>query len=302
MFRPCWEALQSLCWQDSVLAADWELLATVWPLTHTHPRHFVLTNNAFHVEWCFFTGEVGEEQLGTSTGFQSTLSSLVSVLTLKWAFTKPHQLCFYRTHVSSVSKSQIISTACSTIQRQQINVDILCAIHSVREAQWPKTPVLCSSLGTLVQKVQGLFGNLIKRNTSATIRIYKWQKRNMKTEINSVWCYNVWLSCSDPRCGWTDHHRCPDKADIRTKEGDCFCLWKESKEGRVHPDGRLSQFPHRSKETVKGTHLCFQDMISALKGVLSGSLESVILGLMKSTTQYDASEIRGAIKVKEIGC
>lgn len=53
---------------------------------------------------------------------------------------------------------------------------------------------------------------------------------------------------------------------------------------------------------MKGTRLCFQDMISALKGALSGSLESVILGLMKSTTQYDASEIRGAIKVKEICC
>lgn len=40
-------------------------------------------------------------------------------------------------------------------------------------------------------------------------------------------------------------------------------------------------------------------MISALKGALSGSLEAVILGLMKSTTQYDASAIRGSIKVKE---
>ncbi|XP_077425570.1 annexin A2-like [Vanacampus margaritifer] len=39
-----------------------------------------------------------------------------------------------------------------------------------------------------------------------------------------------------------------------------------------------------------------KDMISALKGALSGSLESVILGLMKSTSQYDASEIRGSIK------
>ncbi|XP_054633334.1 annexin A2a [Dunckerocampus dactyliophorus] len=39
-----------------------------------------------------------------------------------------------------------------------------------------------------------------------------------------------------------------------------------------------------------------KDMISALKGALSGSLESVILGLMKSTCQYDASEIRGSIK------
>ncbi|XP_077452685.1 annexin A2-like isoform X6 [Stigmatopora argus] len=39
-----------------------------------------------------------------------------------------------------------------------------------------------------------------------------------------------------------------------------------------------------------------KDMISALKGALSGPLESVILGLMKSTSQYDASEIRVSIK------
>ncbi|KAM6961203.1 annexin A2-like [Aplochiton taeniatus] len=39
-----------------------------------------------------------------------------------------------------------------------------------------------------------------------------------------------------------------------------------------------------------------KDMISALKGALSGSLETVILGLMKSTSQYDASEIKGSIK------
>lgn len=39
-----------------------------------------------------------------------------------------------------------------------------------------------------------------------------------------------------------------------------------------------------------------KDMITALKGALSGSLETVILGLMKSTAQYDASEIRGSIK------
>lgn len=37
-------------------------------------------------------------------------------------------------------------------------------------------------------------------------------------------------------------------------------------------------------------------MITALKGALSGSLETVILGLMKSTAQYDASEIKGSIK------
>ncbi|XP_030621832.1 annexin A2b isoform X2 [Chanos chanos] len=39
-----------------------------------------------------------------------------------------------------------------------------------------------------------------------------------------------------------------------------------------------------------------KDMVSALKSALSGSLENLILGLMKSTTQFDASEIRASIK------
>ncbi|CAL8355971.1 unnamed protein product [Lota lota] len=39
-----------------------------------------------------------------------------------------------------------------------------------------------------------------------------------------------------------------------------------------------------------------KDMITALKAALSGSLETVILGLMKSTAQYDASAINGSIK------
>ncbi|MBN3301338.1 annexin A2-A [Amia ocellicauda] len=39
-----------------------------------------------------------------------------------------------------------------------------------------------------------------------------------------------------------------------------------------------------------------KDMISALKGALSGSLELVILGLMKSTPQYDASELKSSMK------
>ncbi|XP_036391255.1 annexin A2-like [Megalops cyprinoides] len=39
-----------------------------------------------------------------------------------------------------------------------------------------------------------------------------------------------------------------------------------------------------------------KDMITALRGALSGSLETVILGLMKSTAQYDASEIKASMK------
>uniref|UniRef100_A0A3P9A9V1 Annexin n=2 Tax=Esox lucius TaxID=8010 RepID=A0A3P9A9V1_ESOLU len=39
-----------------------------------------------------------------------------------------------------------------------------------------------------------------------------------------------------------------------------------------------------------------KDLITALKGALSGCLEAVILGLMKNTAQYDATEIRASIK------
>ncbi|KAK0138370.1 Annexin A2 [Merluccius polli] len=39
-----------------------------------------------------------------------------------------------------------------------------------------------------------------------------------------------------------------------------------------------------------------KDMTIALKGALSGSVEAVILGLMKSTAQYDATLIKGSIK------
>lgn len=39
-----------------------------------------------------------------------------------------------------------------------------------------------------------------------------------------------------------------------------------------------------------------KDLASALKAALSGSLEAVMLGLMKSTAQYDAAELRASMK------
>ncbi|KAM6942661.1 annexin A2-B-like [Xenentodon cancila] len=39
-----------------------------------------------------------------------------------------------------------------------------------------------------------------------------------------------------------------------------------------------------------------KDLASALKGALSGSLEALMLGLLKSTTQYDASELKASMK------
>ncbi|KAM4743910.1 annexin A2-B-like [Anableps anableps] len=39
-----------------------------------------------------------------------------------------------------------------------------------------------------------------------------------------------------------------------------------------------------------------KDLAAALKGALSGSLEALMLGLMKSTAQYDASELKASMK------
>lgn len=39
-----------------------------------------------------------------------------------------------------------------------------------------------------------------------------------------------------------------------------------------------------------------KDLVTALKGALSGSLEAVMLGLLKSTAQYDASELKASMK------
>ncbi|XP_028679424.1 annexin A2-like [Erpetoichthys calabaricus] len=57
---------------------------------------------------------------------------------------------------------------------------------------------------------------------------------------------------------------------------------------RSYPQRRDIAFQYE-KRTKK-------DMISALKSALSGSLESVILGLMKSTPQYDAYELKTSMK------
>lgn len=42
----------------------------------------------------------------------------------------------------------------------------------------------------------------------------------------------------------------------------------------------------------------FQDLTTALKGALSGSLEALMLGLIKSTAQYDTSELNASMKVR----
>lgn len=53
-------------------------------------------------------------------------------------------------------------------------------------------------------------------------------------------------------------------------------------------------FPRQPLDSV-----CSQDLVTALKGALSGSLETLMVGLMKSTVQYDASELKASMKVEE---
>lgn len=43
-----------------------------------------------------------------------------------------------------------------------------------------------------------------------------------------------------------------------------------------------------------------QELSAALKSALSGHLEAVILGLLKTPSQYDASELKAAMKVNEL--
>lgn len=48
---------------------------------------------------------------------------------------------------------------------------------------------------------------------------------------------------------------------------------------------------------------CFflKELASALKSALSGHLETVILGLLKTPAQYDASELKASMKVRTCG-
>lgn len=43
-----------------------------------------------------------------------------------------------------------------------------------------------------------------------------------------------------------------------------------------------------------------QELSAALKSALSGHLEAVILGLLKTPAQYDASELKAAMKVNDL--
>lgn len=44
-----------------------------------------------------------------------------------------------------------------------------------------------------------------------------------------------------------------------------------------------------------------QELPSALKSALSGHLETVVLGLLKTPAQYDASELKASMKVNTCG-
>ncbi|XP_051234772.1 annexin A2 [Dicentrarchus labrax] len=55
-------------------------------------------------------------------------------------------------------------------------------------------------------------------------------------------------------------------------------------------------YEQRREIAFEYERLAKKDLITALKGALSGSLEALMLGLMKSTAQYDASELKASMK------
>ena len=50
-------------------------------------------------------------------------------------------------------------------------------------------------------------------------------------------------------------------------------------------------------------HNCYsmQDLVADLKSELSGDFEKVMVGLMMTTVEYDAHELKSAIKVSTVG-
>uniref|UniRef100_A0AAQ6ICQ4 Annexin n=1 Tax=Anabas testudineus TaxID=64144 RepID=A0AAQ6ICQ4_ANATE len=52
----------------------------------------------------------------------------------------------------------------------------------------------------------------------------------------------------------------------------------------------------RREITFEYERIAKKDLTTALKGALSGSLEALILGLMRSTAQFDAAELNASIK------
>lgn len=55
-------------------------------------------------------------------------------------------------------------------------------------------------------------------------------------------------------------------------------------------------YPQRREIAFEYERLAKKDLMTALKGALSGSLEALMLGLMRSTTQYDAFELKNSMK------
>ena len=47
--------------------------------------------------------------------------------------------------------------------------------------------------------------------------------------------------------------------------------------------------------------LSMQDLVADLKSELSGDFEKVMVGLMMTTVEYDAHELKSAIKVSTVG-
>lgn len=97
--------------------------------------------------------------------------------------------------------------------------------------------------------------------------VHKYRIQVAKQKHSPCMDNDGWHPCvmyvfhSNTRCGWTDHHWCPNKADLLTEERDCFCLRKEGKEGNVHLvwDPRMLHSSDCTLAlTMRGTSTCIQ--------------------------------------------
>lgn len=134
--------------------------------------------------------------------------------------------------------------------------------------------------------------------------------------ILNCWWKVLWgkVFMKSCRCGRTDHHWRPDETQLRAATTNRLRVRATRQEGsKVSPSVNVLMFSQSLavsfsslRDLKTSTHFVddpfasepFQDLITALKGALSGSLEALMLGLMKSTAQYDASELNTSMKVR----
>lgn len=99
------------------------------------------------------------------------------------------------------------------------------------------------------------------------------------------------------RCGWKDHHWCSGKTKQRAEAENQGSL------PAIYGQGKWIQLKStrtQSGQSVTWSHAVHdssQPLDAALKSALKGDLEDVVLSLLKTPAQYDADQLKNAMKV-----